>query len=429
MTTRIHNSTQKYHRMFQISRPVALGIFGFLAAFAVLTANAAEDHWPRFRGPNGAGLSDTTTVPVKWTQADYNWKVKLPGTGHSSPVIWGDRLFVTCSDKKSGRRTLVCLHAHQGKLLWQRNFTAKVHSQHQYNSFASTTPTVDSERAYMLWATPDEVTLLAVDHAGKDVWRRSLDRFESTHGIGTSPIVVGDLVVLANDQKGKASLIAVDCRSGETRWQIDRKSGLTPASTPCLHDDGRRGPRLIFTSTAHGITAVDPAKGIVDWQLEKVFLDRCVGSPLSVGGLVVASYGFGTKGTRLVGVRPMAKTAEPEIVIDMTKTVPLTCTPIAYKGMLFCWTDDGRITCLRLSNGEVVWQNRLSARFFGSPVCVNGRLYILSVDGEVFVLAAGDKFELLARNPLGELSYATPAVAFGRLYLRTHGHLISVGGK
>ena len=125
----------------------------------------------------------------------------------------------------------------------------------------------------------------------------------------------------------------------------------------------------------------------------------------------------------------MANAAEPEIVIDMKKTVPLTCTPIAYKGLLFGWTDDGRITCLRLSNGEVVWQNRLSARFFGSPVCVNGRLYILSVDGEVFVLAAGEKFELLARNPLGELSYATPAVAFGRLYLRTHGHLISVGGK
>jgi outer membrane protein assembly factor BamB len=368
-------------------------------------------------------------VPVKWTEAEYNWKIKLPGTGHSSPVVWGDRLFVTCSDKKTGRRTLVCLDAHRGTTIWRRDFTAKVHSQHHYNNFASTTPAVDAQRVYMLWATPDEVTLLAVNHAGKDVWRRGLGRLESMHGIGTSPIVVGDLVVLANDQKGKASLIAVEGRSGKTRWQIDRKSGLTPASTPCLHDDGRRGPRLIFTSTAHGITAVDPAKGTVDWQLEKVFLDRCVGSPISVGGLVVASYGFGTQGTRMVAVRPKAKVAEPEIVIDMKKTVPLTCTPIAYQGLLFCLTDDGRITCLRLSNGEMVWQDRIPARFFGSPVCVNGRLYILSTEGEVFVLAAGDKFELLARNPLGEMSYATPAVALGRLYLRTHAHLISVGGK
>lgn len=417
--------------MSRISRLQVCFAIGLLTWSNVLTADpaAAEEQWARFRGPNGTGLSDATTVPVKWNEDEHNWKVKLPGTGHSSPVIWGDRILVTCSDRKTGRRTLVCLNAHDGTAFWRRDFSAKVHSQHQYNNFASTTPAVDSERVYMLWASPDEVTLLAVDHAGKDVWRRGLGRFDSSHGIGTSPIVVGDLVVLGNDQKGKASLIAVDRRSGETRWQIDRNSGLTPASTPCLHDDGKRGPRLIFTSTAHGITAVEPTKGIVDWQLEKVFLDRCVGSPLSVGELVVASYGFGAKGTRLVAVQPLAEAAEPKIVIDMTKSVPLTCSPIAYKGLLFCWTDDGRITCLRLSNGEMVWQDKLSARFFGSPVCVNGRLYCMSVDGEVFVIAAGDKFELLARNPLGEMSYATPAVAFGRLYLRTHEHLISVGGR
>ena len=409
-----------------------MNLHRFLVVFPLMFVShivSAGETWPRFRGPNGTGLSDVTTVPVQWTEADYNWKIKLPGSGHSSPVIWQDRLFVTCSDKKTGTRMLVCLDAHEGKTLWRRNFPANVHGQHQYNNFAATTPAVDAQHVYMLWATPDEVTLLAVDHKGKDVWRRGLGAFKSMHGIGTSPIVVDDLVVLGNDQKGRASLIAVDRRSGKTRWQIDRESGLTPASTPCLHDDGSRGPRLIFTSTAHGITAVDPAKGTVDWQLEKVFLDRCVGSPLSVGGLVVASYGFGTKGTRMIGVRPMAKVAESKIVIDMTETVPLTCTPIAYQGLLFCWTDDGRVTCLRLSNGEVVWRDKLSARFFGSPVCVNGRLYCLSVEGEVFVLAAGDKFELLARNPLGELSYATPAVAFGRLYLRTHEHLISVGGK
>jgi outer membrane protein assembly factor BamB len=124
------------------------------------------------------------------------------------------------------------------------------------------------------------------------------------------------MVVLSNDQSGKASLIALDRRTGKTRWKIDRNSGLTPASTPCLHDDGR-GPRLIFTSTSHGITAVDPTNGRIDWQLEKVFLDRCVGSPISAGGLVVASYGFGTKGTRMVGVRPNPDKPEPDIVIDL----------------------------------------------------------------------------------------------------------------
>ena len=107
----------------------------------------------------------------------------------------------------------------------------------------------------------------------------------------------------------------------------------------------------------------------------------------------------------------------------------MTCTPLAYQGRLYCLTDDGRITCLRLTNGELLWRDKLPSRFFGSPICVNGRIYVMSMDGEVFVLATGDKFELLARNPLGELSYATPAVGFGRLYLRTQEHVICVGGK
>lgn len=396
-----------------------------LALPGLVTADAP---WSRFRGLNGDGISDADTVPVSWKQSDFKWKTKLPGSGHSSPVIWNERLFITCSEKKTGIRTLVCLDPHEGKLLWQRDFAAKTHSQHRYNNYASCSPVVDADRVYVLWATPKQVTLLAVDHGGHEVWRRNLGPFKSMHGIGTSPIVVGEMVVLSNDQSGKASLIALDRRTGQTRWKIDRNSGLTPASTPCLHDDGR-GPRLIFTSTAHGITAVDPTNGRIDWQLEKVFLDRCVGSPISAGGLVVASFGFGTKGTRMVGVRPNPDKPEPDIVIDLKQTVPLTCTPLAYKGRLYCLTDDGRITCLRLTNGELLWRDKLPSRFFGSPICVNGRIYVMSMDGEAFVLATGDKFELLARNPLGELSYATPAVAFGRLYMRTQEHLICIGGK
>lgn len=395
---------------------------------AIPSLVVAEAPWSRFRGVNGDGISAADTIPVSWKEADFRWKTKLPGTGHSSPVIWNERLFVTCSDKKTGTRTLVCLHPLEGKPLWQRDFVSKTHSQHQYNNYASCSPAVDADHVYMLSATPEQVTLLAVTHAGDEVWRRELGPFKSQHGIGTSPIVVGEMVVLANDQDGKASLIAVDRRTGETRWQVERKSALTPASTPCLHDAGN-GPRLIFTSMAHGISAIDPADGRVDWQLEKVFLDRVVASPISADGLVIGSFGFGTKGTRMVGVRPVPDRPEPEIVIDLKETVPLTCTPVAYQGRLYCLTDDGRLTCLRLPNGEVIWRDKLPSRFFGSPVCVNGRIYVMSMDGEAFVLATGDKFELLSRNPIGEMSYATPAVAFGRLYLRTHEHVICVGGK
>ena len=191
---------------------------------------AAEAPWSRFRGVNGDGISDADTIPVSWKESDFRWKTKLPGAGHSSPVIWKERLFVTCSDTKTGTRTLVCLDLLDGELLWHRDFAAKTHSQHQYNNYASCSPAVDADHVYVLSATPEQVMLLAVDHGGDEVWRRDLGPFKSMHGIGTSPIVVGELVVMSNDQAGKASLIALDRRTGKTRWQIDRNSGLTPAS-------------------------------------------------------------------------------------------------------------------------------------------------------------------------------------------------------
>lgn len=387
--------------------------------------------WPRFRGPNGTGLSDADSVPVKWTEKDHNWKVKLPGVGHSSPVVWDGRIFLTCGDARTAKRTILCLSASDGGVIWQRDHPSDVHQMHRDNCYASSTPALDANGVYVTWTTPREVTLLAMDHAGKDKWRRGLGAFKSRHGSGTSPIVVGDLVVLANDQVGKPFLVAVDRGTGKTRWQLNRRSGLTPASTPCVYRAKGAPDRLIFTTTAHGITAVDPNTGEVDWEVPKVFLDRCVGSPVFAEGIVLASYGYGTTGNRLVAVRPGSKAAgvAPKIVWDLKKSVPLVPTPIIVGDLVFCWNDDGTITCKNVWTGVQVWRERVDGTFYGSPVCVAGRLYCISKTGEVFVLAAGESFKLLARIPLGEQSFATPAVADGVMYLRTYRHLISVGGK
>ena len=418
---------------------LAIAVLGLLASAAF----AAEGDWPRFRGPNGTGISPAATVPVKWTESDYNWKVTLPGPGHSSPALWGEKIFLTCADPRTAKRMILCLSAADGRTLWQRDYPSKLYDQHQDNCYATSTPAADADRVYVAWTVPEEVILLALDHRGAEKWRRGLGPIVAKHGSGTSPIVHEDLVILANDQEdlarmvgagraaGKSFIVAVDRTSGQTRWQLDRRTALAPYSTPCVYQAEGGPPELIFTSTAHGITAVDPRTGKVNWQMEKVFLDRCVGSPVFAPGLVIASYGYGARGSLLVAVRPGSreKNVEPQLAWDMKKSVPLVPTPIVKDGRLFCWADDGTITCMNVSTGEQLWRERVGGQFYGSPVWVAGRLYAIARNGDVVVIAAADTFEPLARMPLGEPSFSTPAVSGGVMYLRTATHLVSVGGK
>ena len=429
-----------------------MGRARWLVALAFILAasglRAGEADWPRFRGPNGAGISDATTVPVKWTEADYNWKVALPGIGHSSPVLWGSRIFLTSADAEGAKRLILCLDAADGRVLWQREYPLKAYEQNQNNCFASSTPAADADAVYLTWTTPEEVTLLALDHAGAEKWRRSLGPFIAKHGSGTSPIVFEDLVVLANDQEdlnrmlmpgakagqkravGTSFLVAVDRKTGQTRWQTERRTGLAAYSTPCVYTPDGGQPELIFTSTAHGVTAVDPRTGNVNWEVGDVFKDRCVGSPVFAPGLVLAGYGYGTRGTLYVAVRPGSreKGVAAAVAYELAKPVPLVPTPIVKDGRLFFWHDDGMVACLKVSTGEGVWRERAGGSFYGSPVWVNGRLYCIARNGDVVVLAASDTFEALARVPLGSQCFTTPAVAGGVMYLRTVSHLYSLGG-
>ena len=412
-------------------------------------ALAAEGDWSRFRGPNGTGISQATTIPVRWTEKDYNWKITLPGVGHSSPVLWGNRIFLTSADAETAQRLILCLDAADGHVLWQREYPSKTYDQNQDNAFASSTPAADAGAVYVTWTVPEEITLLALDHEGRQKWRRNLGPLVAKHGSGTSPIVYEDLVVLANDQEdlnrmpmpgakagekravGQSSLIAVDRKTGQTRWQVERRTALAAYSTPCVYQADGATPELIFTSTAHGITAVDPRTGKVNWEVDKIFKDRCVGSPVFAPGLVFAGYGYGSRGTLYVAVRPGSreKGVEAAVAYEIQKPVPLVPTPIVKDGRLFFWYDDGMAACLKAATGEVLWRERAGGPTYGSPVWVDGRLYGVARNGEVLVLSASDRFELLARVPLGEQCYTTPAVAGGVMYIRTLSHLYSLGGK
>jgi len=293
------------------------------------------------------------------------------------------------------------------------------------------------------------VLLLALDPDGREVWRRGLGPFVGERGSGTSPILFEDLVVLANEQEdpnqlpenagrfdptrpvGKSFLIAVDRRTGGTRWQTERRTGLAAYSTPCVFRPEGGPPELVFTSTHHGISAVEAATGKPSWEVTGIFLDRCVATPVVGPGLVMAGYGRGLRGNLFVAVRPgdRAKGEKPQIAYELDRSVPLVPTPVVKNGRLFLWADDGVVSCLDVSTGEVIWRERVGGSYYSSPVCVNNRLYCASRSGEMVVLAAADRFEVLGRVALGEPVFATPAVANGVMYLRTRTRLLSLGGK
>ena len=401
------------------------------AVAASAAAGADGDEWCRFRGPNGSGISEAATVPVRWTEKDYNWKVKLPGSGHSSPVVWKDRLFLLCADDETAARVVVCLRARDGQVVWRRDYASTPHKVVSGNTHASSTPAVGADGVYVTWTAPAELTLAALSLDGREKWRRNLGPYANRFGGGTSAILVGDVVILANEQTREGFLIAVDRATGKTRWRIDRRMRLPSWATPCvLRRSG--AVDVVFASSAGGLVGVDPKTGKTAWQAPDAVPDRVAASPIVAGGLVVGACGRDTGGVQVAVVRPPADPAEKEAKVVYTyrkRDVPYVPTPLARGNRLFLWGDDGAVTCLRLEGGEEVWSADVGGRFHASPVCVGGSLYCVSTDGVVVVLAAADEFKLLARNPLGEASSATPAVAGGVMYLRTRTHLISIGGK
>ncbi len=391
--------------------------------FTLPAASAQE--WTRFRGPNGSGESGADSIPAAWTTADYNWQVPLPGVGHASPVLWGQRIFLTSAEDSGHRRLLMCLDAADGKLLWQQAFAADTHPLHVQNSFASSSPAVDADHVYVAWGTPTQFRVKALDHQGVEVWTADLGPYVSQHGFGSSPIVYEDMVIIGNDQDDVSSLVALDRHTGAERWRTPRRTAVTAYSTPCVYRPAGGENQLIFNSQAHGISGVDPQSGKTLWEID-VFNKRSVSSPLVVGDLVFGTCGSGGGGNYLVAVRPGK---QPVVAYKIDKSAPYVPTSVAHGDLLFLWGDAGVVSCVDAPSGNLLWQKRIGGTFSGSPVRAADRLYCLSTEGDVVVLAAKDQFELVSRQPLGEPSRSTPAIAGGRMYLRTQSHLVSIGGK
>lgn len=418
-------------------RTIAQRFIGLLTVASALIRPANSQEWTRFRGPNGTGESETTTIPASWTDSELNWRIELPGVGHSSPVLWGDKLFLLSADPKTATRYVLCINAKNGEQLWRRDYPGVPHHLHANSSYASVTPAVDAERVYVAWSDPEFTRLMALDHQGNEVWTLNLGPWVSQHGFGCSPMLYQDLVVLNCSQEDtkrqgeplpkESFIVAVEQSTGKIRWRTERKISSASYSVPTVRRNEAGQDELLCNTQGEGLFALDPKTGKENWSLP-VLTMRSVSCPLFVAGLVFGTTGSGGGGHYLVTVKPGQ---QPEEVYRVKQNAPYVATPVCRGNLMFLFDDrQGHVTCIDAESGKVLWfKPRVGATFFGSPVRAGDKLFGVDTDGTVVCLAAEPEFKELGRTKLNELSRSTPAIAGGRMYVRTVSHLLSVGGK
>jgi outer membrane protein assembly factor BamB len=390
-------------------------------------------NWPRFRGPNGTGIAADKDIPVKWGESDgILWKAPLPGLGNSSPIVWGEQIFVQSASADGKERLLLCLNATDGKLIWSRSVPGGQGKTHPKNTLASSTPATDGERVYALFWDGNDLELFAYDLKGELVWKRDLGAYTSQHGAGTSPMVYDGKVFVNNDQDGSAALQAFDAKTGQPAWEAKRTAFRACYSTPLLYEKPGGKAELIVASTA-GITSYDPSSGTPNWNytwtFDKMAL-RTVASAIASQGLLIANSGDGSGERNTIAIKAggQGDVSKTNLVWENKKIFPYVPSMLAWEDRLYFVNDKGFAGCCETKTGTLLWNERLSGSdISASPILIDGKVYAINEQGEVYVFPAATSFKLLAKNTLDEPVLATPAVANNRLFIRGREHLFCIG--
>jgi outer membrane protein assembly factor BamB len=408
------------------------GIYLAVSTLLLIGGWVEASDWPRFRGPNGTGIAADKGVPVKWTAGQgVLWKTAISGVGHSSPVISGGHVFLQSSVADGKERLLICLDAVNGKTLWTANAPGSKAKTHPKNSLASSTPAIDGDRVFAAFWDGKDIHLCAYDFKGTLLWQQNLGGYTSQHGVGHSPIVVDGKVLFANDQDGAARLVAFDAATGKLVWGHERKPFRACYSTPFVHTREGGDKEVIVASTA-GITGYNPSTGTENWSYTWSFTKaplRTVASPIEANGLVFATSGDGAGDRHLIAVKygGQGDVTGTNLVWEDRKFFPYVPCMLAWGDHLYSVTDKGIAMCHVAATGKEVWRQRLADGFTASPILVDGKVYAAAEDGTVYVFAAAPEFKLLAKSPVGEPVYASPAVADNHLFIRGKNHLFCIG--
>src|SRR5262245_29533757 len=388
----------------------------------------AEKDWPWWRGPGLDGKSRDREVVTKWTPTqNVIWKTPVPGRGHSSPVLWGDRIFLTTADEQEQTQRILAFDRNTGKPLWnvvahKGGFLRK----YPKNTQASATPACDGERVYAVFINTDGLHVTATDLEGKIVWRRQAGAFQSEHGYGSSPVLYKSLVIVNGDSLKGSFQAGLDRATGKVVWKTDRKTTGRHGNyaTPVIATLAGK-PQLIQTGMDE-VTGYDPETGKQLWSctgLSEVTANTAACSDK----LVFASGGFPEKNLLAIRADGSGDVTRTHVVWKTKSGVTYVPSPLYHDGRLYVVNDGGIATCVAADTGKEVWQERLPGAFSSSPVLVGDLLYVTSEAGKTFVLRTGPKFEVVATNDLADGGFATPAICGGRLYLRTSRFLYCIG--
>ena len=392
---------------------------------ALLPAPGAERQWPRWRGPGGMGLSAETDLPVRWSPTEnVAWKTELPGQGNSSPVIWDERIFLTTAFDQGGRRSLLCVSRADGAILWVVDAPAVPPEGRviQKNGYASATPAVDGERVVVFFGNGG---LAAFDLEGKLLWHHPLPPFDAMHGTGASPLIHGDLVILFQEQSSKPSLgIAVDKRTGERRWRIEREPALGWCTPLALRIAGRD---QIVHGASKMLVAYDPVTGAEIWS-SRGPTHEVIPTVIAGHGLIFCASG---RSGPMLAIRPdgTGDLGAKGIAWSSPRGAPHVPSPVLSGELLYQVNDLGILTCFRARTGEVLFQKRLGGTFSASPVAAGGNVYFTSEDGDTTVVRAGPDLEVVSVNSLGETTLASAAVLGGQIFIRTAKRLWAIGAR
>ena len=405
----------------------------WLLAVTVLTGPAAgaarAEEWPSWRGPTGDGVSTETNVPVTWSATDnIVWKTPIPGKGHSSAIVWGDRLFVTSA--VSSTRMLYAVDRTTGQVLWQRAvLRAKPEKINRLNSLASSTPATDGKRVWVSFLDVAKALVVCYDVDGKEIWRRSPGRFTARHGYCASLLLYKDLVIVNADQDARgadrAYIVAMDKATGAERWRIDRPNRVRSYVPPVVF--AAAGKDQMVLSGSKCTASYDPRTGKRHWIVDGP-TEQFVASMVYTDGMFMITGGYPT--LHSLGIRPDGQGNVTQSHVawhiqgDATSYVP---SPIAAGKHFFLVSGDGTASCLQAKTGKVIWQERLGRHHSASPVSAAGKLYFLDDAGVMFILDAAPKYRLIAKNPLGEPCFASPAISRGQLFIRALKTLYCIG--
>jgi outer membrane protein assembly factor BamB len=387
----------------------------------------AED-WPQVRGPGGQGQSSETGLPIQWSESkNVAWKVPVPGRGWSSPVIAGGRVWLTTAvaERRETSLRLLAYDRDTGKpSLDVEVFRMKSSElQNAKNSHASPTPIVDGERVYLHFGAEGTA---AVSTEGKLLWKTQL-AYRTQHGNGGSPELAGDLLIISCDGFDESFVVALDTRTGKTRWRTDRRQPYSQAySTPLAIRVGD-GVQVVSPGASNAF-AYDPQTGKEIWRVNYGDGFSNVPRPVYAAGLVFITTGFHQPS--MLAVRPDGKgdVTKTHVAWKLTRGAPLTPSPIVAGNEIYVVTDNGIASCLDVRTGALHWQQRLGNSFSASPVLADGRLYFLDEDGRTTVIKPATTFEILATNTLDGGTLASMAVAARSFFIRTATHLYRIAG-